>query len=194
MKLPPRTFPFGLLAVLASAGAAAATAPTTTPAWHDVAGSTLGFATTFEGVHFDGRFETFTARVHFDPAQPQQCSIRADIHTASARTGNPDRDRMLPQADFFASAQYPVAIYTASDCQADGAGRWRANGSLQLRGISKPVPLQFTWQREGDTARMAFTATVPRLAFDVGGGQWASASAIGLDVAVSGTLLLAATP
>ncbi|MHB1589442.1 MAG: YceI family protein, partial [Metallibacterium scheffleri] len=64
-------------------------------------------------------------------------------------------------------------------------------GTLTLRGVSKPVPLLLRFSVNGADALLTLDASVPRLAFAVGGGQWASASAIGLDVAVHGVLKLA---
>jgi len=162
--------------------------------WTLQAGSTLGFSSTFEGAAFSGRFKQFSATIAFDPAKPQACTLQASITLASADTDNPDRDKMLPTADFFDVARFPQAHYQGGDCQPDGPGRYRAQGTLTLRGVSKPVPLQLRFSVNGADALLTLDASVPRLAFAVGGGQWASASAIGLDVAVHGVLKLAPAP
>ena len=160
--------------------------------WALQPGSTLGFGTTFEGARFSGQFRQFTAVIAFDPAHPQACTLQASIQLASADTDNADRDKMLPTADFFDVARFPQAHYQGGQCQPDGpAGSYRAQGTLTLRGVSKPVPLSLRFSMQGKNALLTLDATVPRLAFDVGGGQWASASAIGLDVAVHGVLKLA---
>ena len=159
--------------------------------WTVQPGSTLGFATTFEGVKFAGAFKQFSARIAFDPAHPQTCTLDATITPASADTGNADRDKMLPTADFFDVARFPTATYRGADCTPAGPGRYSAQGTLTLRGISKPVPLTLQWQMQGTGAVLTLDANVPRLTFGVGSGQWADPSAIGLDVAVHGVLKLA---
>lgn len=160
--------------------------------WTLQPGSTLGFSTNFEGAHFSGQFRQFSAVIAFDPAHPQTCTLQANIQLASADTDNADRDKMLPTADFFDVARFPQAHYQGGQCQPDGpAGSYRAQGTLTLRGVSKPVPLSLHFSMQGKSALLTLDATVPRMAFDVGSGQWASASAIGLDVAVHGTLKLA---
>ena len=159
--------------------------------WTVQPGSTLGFATTFEGVKFAGAFKQFSARIVFDSAHPQACTLDATITPASADTDNADRDRMLPTADFFDVARFPTATYRGADCTPAGPGRYSAQGTLTLRGISKPVPLTLQWQAQGASALLTLDANVPRLTFGVGSGQWADPSAIGLDVAVHGVLKLA---
>ena len=159
--------------------------------WTVQPGSTLGFATTFEGVKFAGAFKQFSARIVFDPAHPQACTLDATITPASADTGNADRDKMLPTADFFDVARFPTATYRGANCTPAGPGRYSAQGTLTLRGISKPVPLTLQWQMQGTGAVLTLDANVPRLTFGVGSGQWADPSAIGLDVAVHGVLKLA---
>ena len=159
--------------------------------WTVQPGSTLGFATTFEGVKFVGAFKQFSARIVFDPAHPQACTLDATITLASADTGNADRDKMLPTADFFDVARFPTATYRGADCTPAGPGRYSAQGTLTLRGVSKPVPLTLQWRMQGADALLTLDASVPRLTFGVGSGQWADPSAIGLDVAVHGVLKLA---
>ena len=159
--------------------------------WTVQPGSTLGFATTFEGVKFVGAFKQFSARIVFDSAHPQACTLDATITPASADTDNADRDRMLPTADFFDVARFPTATYRGADCTPAGPGRYSAQGTLTLHGISKPVPLTLQWQAQGASALLTLDANVPRLTFGVGSGQWADPSAIGLDVAVHGVLKLA---
>ncbi len=159
--------------------------------WTVQPGSTLSFATTFEGVKFAGAFKQFSARIVFDPAHPQACTLDATITPASADIGNADRDKMLPTADFFDVARFPTATYRGADCTPAGPGRYSAQGTLTLRGISKPVPLTLQWRMQGTGALLTLDANVPRLTFGVGSGQWADPSAIGLDVAVHGVLKLA---
>ena len=60
----------------------------------------------------------------------------------------------------------------------------RDDGVLELRGISKPVTLEFTLS-SGSRPELAGKARVSRLAFDVGGDSWADLSIIPDEVAVS---------
>jgi len=55
---------------------------------------------------------------------------------------------------------------------------------LTLRGVSKPVVLEFTWA-PGAAPVLSGKATVRRLAFGVGGGDWADTALIPDAIAIS---------
>lgn len=61
---------------------------------------------------------------------------------------------------------------------------YKANGTLTLRGVSKPVGLDFTLNIEGNVADMKGTAQLNRRDFDIGRGMWKSDEYIPHDVQV----------
>ena len=160
--------------------------------WHaDGKTSTLGFSGVSQGDAFDGRFKTFDATIQFDPAQLATSRFDVKITLASADTANSERDDSLRGADFFDTAHTPVATYTATKFRSLGGNRYAADGTLTLRGVSKPVTLTFAWAA-GATPALVGDAVVNRLDFKVGGGQWADTSQIANAVKVHTSLKLAA--
>lgn len=160
--------------------------------WHaDGKSSTLGFSGISQGDAFDGRFKTFDATIAFDPAQLATSRFDVKITLASADTANSERDDSLRGTDFFDTAHTPVATYTATRFRSLGGNRYAADGTLTLRGISKPVTLTFAWAA-GATPALVGDAVVNRLDFKVGGGQWADTSQIANAVKVHTSLKLAA--
>jgi polyisoprenoid-binding protein YceI len=135
-------------------------------------GSRLGFTARFEGEAFTGRFPGFSTRVHFDPARPRDARLDVAIPLALAATGNRDRDEALRDTDFFHVARFPRAHYRARGFRHLGGNRYAADGVLSLRGVEKPVTLDFTWT-PGPRPVLEGRATVSRLAFGIGGGEWA---------------------
>ena len=135
-------------------------------------GSTLVFASTYEGEAFTGRFPGFVTRFSFDPAQLATAKLDVTIPLASATTANTDRDDALKGSDFFASGKFPQARYTATKFRSLGGNQYAADGTLTLRGVAKPVTLTFTWT-PGAQPVLNGKATVKRLDFGVGGGDWA---------------------
>jgi len=155
------------------------------------AGSTLAFASRYDGEVFAGTFPGFSTQLSFDPADPAAGKLDVTIPLASARSGNGDRDSTLQGANFFNVARFAQARYTASGFRSLGDGRYAADGTLELRGISKPVTLTFTWQ-PGAQPVLTGKATVKRLDFGVGGGDWADTSTIPDETAISTRVLLKA--
>jgi polyisoprenoid-binding protein YceI len=156
-------------------------------------GSTLAFAGEFDGEVFTGRFPEFHTRVRFDPAAPGDARIAVDIPLASVDTGSGERDDTLRSRDFFSVVRFPEATWVAEGVQALGKGRYRAEGTLTLRGVSRPVPLEFTWT-PGDRPVLEGRATVSRLAFGVGGGDWADTGVLPDAIAVSTRVVLEPAP
>ncbi|MFC3816911.1 YceI family protein [Lysobacter sp. GCM10012299] len=148
------------------------------------AGSSLTFASKYEGEVFTGKFPGFVTRFSFDPAQLATAKLDVSIPLASATTANSDRDDALRGADFFASGKFPQARYTATKFRSLGGNQYAADGSLSLRGVSKPVTLTFTWT-PGAKPVLAGKATIKRMDFGVGGGDWADTAMIPNEVAVS---------
>jgi polyisoprenoid-binding protein YceI len=147
-------------------------------------GSTLTFASTYEGETFTGRFPGFVTRFTFDPAQLATAKLDVTIPMGTASTGNADYDGEMRAAEFFNAAKVPQARYTATRFRALGGNQYAADGALSLRGVSKPVTLTFTWT-PGAKPVLSGKATVKRLDFGIGAGEWGDTELLPNEVAVS---------
>jgi polyisoprenoid-binding protein YceI len=181
--------PFAVAAALVAMLAA----PAHAAEYVQAAGSTLAFASKYDGEVFTGTFPNFSTRLSFDPADLSAARLDVSIPLAGAKTGNADRDSTLQGSDFFDVAKFAQARYTATKFRSLGDNRYAADGTLELRGVRKPVTLTFTWT-PGAKPVLAGKATVKRLEFGVGGGDWADTSAIPNEVAVSTRVVLQAAP
>ena len=164
--------------------AAFAAAPAQAADYVQAPGSTLVFASSYDGEVFTGKFGGFNTTLSFDPAKLAGSKLDVTINLAGSATGNGERDSTLLGADFFNVARFAQARYTASKFRALGGNQYAADGTLSLRGISKPVTLTFTWT-PGAQPVLNGKATVKRLDFGVGGGDWADTGTIPNEVAVS---------
>ncbi|GAB3342699.1 YceI family protein [Marilutibacter aestuarii] len=156
-------------------------------------GSALTFASKYQGEIFVGRFPDFRTTLSFDPADPASGRLDVAIPLATASTKNPERDETLIGEDFFFASKFPQARFQASGFRALDDGRYAADGTLSLRGISKPVTLTFEWT-PGPAPVLAGKATVPRLAFGVGAGDWADVAELPDEVAVSTRVVFRPAP
>jgi polyisoprenoid-binding protein YceI len=154
-------------------------------------GSTLGFSDTFQGAGFDGHFAKWNAAISYDPAHLSSSKFDVTVDLASAKTGDSDRDGALPGPDFFDTAKYPQAHFVTTGFHQAG-GKVIADGTLTLRGITRPVSLIVDFKPDGSGATLDVSGTLKRLDFDVGGGQYADTSVIGADVKITAHLVLSA--
>ena len=153
-------------------------------------GSTLTFAGSYQGEVFTGRFPGFATTLSFDPKQLASSKLDVMIPLGSATTGVEDYDTELRGDAFFNSAKFPQARYTATRFRALGGNRYAADGTLSLRGATKPVTLTFTWT-PGVKPVLAGKATVKRLDFAVGGeGDWADTHLLPNAIAISTKVVL----
>jgi polyisoprenoid-binding protein YceI len=175
-----------LLLALALPGLAAATDYAVQPG-----ASTLGFTSTFQGETFNGHFDAWTAAIRYDPADLAHAAFDVTVNLASVKTGDSDRDSALPGSDFFDVATFPTARFVTTGFRRSGA-KVIADGKLTLRGVTKPVSLDVTFQPAAQGATLDVDGVVHRLDFGVGGGEYADTSVIGADVKVTAHLQLTA--
>jgi cytochrome b561/polyisoprenoid-binding protein YceI len=157
-------------------------------AWVVQKGSTLGFSATWSENAIEGRFKTWTADILFSPEALDRSKLTVAIDTASVDTGDAQRDQSLPSGDFFDTAEHPKATFTATKFRKTGEGKFVADGTLDLRGVKKPLSLPFSLKIDGDTATARGVTTLDRTTFGVGQGEWASTDEIAAKVKVSFSL------
>lgn len=149
--------------------------------------STLGFTSNFQGESFDGSFRKFDATIRYDSADLSASKFDVRIDLSSVETGDDDRDGSLPGSDFFDIAKFPQAHFVTSGFRQSG-NDVIADGTLSLKGVTKPVSLSIKFADKGDTATLDVTATIKRLEFNVGSGEYADTSTIGDEVKVKAHL------
>lgn len=96
-------------------------------------------------------------------AKPADCAVDITIEAGSLSTQNSVRDEDLRGPDFFDVAAFPVATYRGRGIRRAGTG-WVMDGSLTIRGVTRVVPITFTFtgvapSQEGAPRRVAFRAT-----------------------------------
>jgi polyisoprenoid-binding protein YceI len=144
----------------------------------DASSGKLEFSATQADAKFSGAFKRFHVKLDFDPATPAQGRLDVTVEAASIDTQDGERDEILRGPDFFAATKYPQAEYHATRFERAGPG-WRADGELTIRGVKKPVPVSFTLVPAGGATVMKGTASLKRLEFGLGRGEWASTEWVG---------------
>jgi len=150
----------------------------------DAAKSQLSFSGIQTGTAFKGRFTRFSTQIDFDPDHPETSHIAVVIDTASATTGDAQRDGALPGKDWFDITRFPQAKFETTAIRKTGANDYEATGNLTLRDITQPVTLPFRLQITGSIAHAKGRLSLVRTWFGVGQGPWSSGQWVALDVEV----------
>ena len=149
----------------------------------DQTSSSLLFSGDYEGEPIEGKFARFNGVVSLDLSAPQNPLFEVKIQTKSLDTAYEERDGVLRDQDWFASAKYPDASYkSAGPCKKQSAVLL-CPGNLTLRGVTKPVTLQLSV----DTKSLGIvgSARFKRKDFGVGQGEWDESATIGDQTSVS---------
>lgn len=167
----PALIGVGLVALAVSSAAAAPGA--TAPAWTvDHAASTLAFTGGAQDNAFTGKFGSWDAEIAFDPADLGASRASVTVDTASAKTGDADKDGPLQDDSWLATAMFPKATFTTTSIRSTGANAYVADGTLTIRGIAQPASLPFTLTIAGNDAHMTGSMKLDRGAFQIGAGAW----------------------
>jgi polyisoprenoid-binding protein YceI len=178
-----------LLAGIA-AGALAAEPPAANAAYSaDPQHSLLEFVGTQAGAPLKAGFHSFTATIDFAPDALSAAHLDVLIDVGSVDSQDADRDATMKGKDGFDVAHWPSAHYVTKDITKSAAG-YHATGSLTLHGVTRDVPVDFQFATAAAGAKLEGYATLKRLDFGVGQGDWKSTEWIGDEVRINFSLQL----
>jgi polyisoprenoid-binding protein YceI len=110
-----------------------------------------------------GRFTRWSGQIRFDPQNPSASSVEVNIDPASIDTADAQRDEHLRSQDFFHVAEHPTATFRSTRLEDLGGERYRITGDLTIRGVTRSVVLDSTFEGSGKDPwggeRAGFNAT-----------------------------------
>lgn len=107
--------------------------------------SDVGFSVRHMLSRTRGRFARFSGQIELDREQPERSSIAFEVDPASIDTRQPDRDAHLKSGDFFDVGRFPAVRFTSNRITKLAGDRFKVEGTLDLRGILKPMALEVTY-------------------------------------------------
>jgi polyisoprenoid-binding protein YceI len=173
------------MALTAAAGAPAGAAEFSA----DPQQSRLEFVGVQAGAEFKGTFHKFTAAVQFAPDALASSHFDVQIDLNSVDSQDKDRDTTIRGADIFNVAHWPTAHYVTRSFTKTSAG-YAAVGALTLRGVTKDVPINFTFTPTAAGAKLEGSAKLNRLDFGAGQGDWKSTDQVADAVKIGFSLIL----
>jgi polyisoprenoid-binding protein YceI len=133
----------------------------------------LGFS------NYTARFTNFDAELVFDPAEPAASRLTATIDGRSLETDFPfpeqvDFNAQLQGEDWLNTADHPQMTYRSTTVELTGVNSARIDGELTLRGVTRPMALEATFNGGyaghpmDPNARIGFSARGSLLRSDYG--------------------------
>jgi polyisoprenoid-binding protein YceI len=107
-----------------------------------------------------GTFEDFDARIVV-AEDPRASTVEVEAKAASVTTGTADRDNHLRSADFLDAEQHPLITFRSTSL-APAGDAWKLTGDLTIRGVTRPVTFDLTFEGAGSdpygNVKAGFTA------------------------------------
>jgi len=150
----------------------------------DTAGAKVSFSVKGPFGTVNGKFTGLLAELQFDEKNPAGGSITASIDAKSVSTGIGLRNKHLrDKEESFNTDKYPRISFRSSRIEKTGA-RFKAIGTLTIKGISKPVDIPFSFTSHDNKGTFTGKFVVKREDYNVGkpGGSTGSEVTITLEV------------
>jgi polyisoprenoid-binding protein YceI len=132
----------------------------------------------------DGRFETFTAEISFDPANLNESAVVVAVDLASFASGDDERDAQAAADSWLAARTRPHAIYRTLAFRAKGESVYEVDAELDLRGVTRRLTHDVRIMITGDRAVATGEVPLPRTDFGIGATADPNGSTVGLQVVV----------
>jgi len=111
----------------------------------------------------------------YDAAKPTASKVEVTLPLAGLDAQVPDLTEHLRSPDFFDAAQFPNATFKSTSVKAAGKGKLIVVGDLTIKGVTKPVTLNVTFNKAGvhplgkrEAIGFDATATIKRSEFGLG--------------------------
>ncbi len=103
----------------------------------------IGFARTL------GQFLEVEGSFVFDESVPSVSDLEVTIEGDSVFTAHERRDDHVRSDDFLAADEHPEITFVMTAAEQTGARSGTVVGDLTIRGVTRPVTLEVTWNRSG---------------------------------------------
>ena len=150
----------------------------------DKAHSQLGFTVTHLLIsEVDGNIKNFDASITSTKPNFSDAVVELTGDLKSINTNMEMRDGHLQGEQWFNTEKFPSLFFKSTGIKANGANKYKLKGNLTIKGVTKPVTLDFVYkgskkdERSGKMiAGFKVTGKVNRVAFGVGAAGGASVS------------------
>ena len=125
--------------------------------------------------HPSANFGQASGTLVYDEAAPGKSSVEVTLPLSGLDTFVPALDAHLKTAEFFDAAKFPAATFKSSKVHEVAKGKFKVDGMLTIKGVTKPVTLDVTLNNVGvhpmskqQSIGFDATATIKRSEFGMG--------------------------
>ena len=97
-----------------------------------------------------GNFTDFSGSFNFDPAQPEDSSVKVSIDTSSINSSHAERDKHLRGKHFLDVRNYPEATFVSTKIEINDREKAKIYGKFTLKGVTKDIVIDAVKVGEGN--------------------------------------------
>lgn len=129
----------------------------------------------------EGTFKSWNGTVENTKPDFTDAKIAFTIDVSSINTDNENRDNHLKSPDFFDAQKFPTIKFESTSMQALGDNKYKLNGNLTIKDVTKPVTFDVTYGgsitgQRGTKAGFKATTTINRFDYNL---KWDRATETG---------------
>ncbi len=154
--------------------------------------SKLEFTATQKSSPTTGVFKSLLLnRLKFDPDAPAKAKVEVIVDVASLSLGTQMIEQTLLSSSWFDVQAHQTAKFYAEAFESLGANKYRLNGTLTIKAISKPLTVDLLIIKSNDekikkeTIKATGKAIMSRTAYGIGQGEWASTQVLDDEVTLT---------
>ena len=103
----------------------------------------------------EGAFKTFDGTMESTKPDFSDAVINFTVDVTSVNTDNENRDKHLKSDDFFNSEKFPQMKFQSTSFKPVGGNKYKLDGNLTIRDVTKPVSFDVTYGGSINTQRGA---------------------------------------
>jgi polyisoprenoid-binding protein YceI len=134
--------------------------------------SAIAFTIKNAGLKVDGRFDSYTVALAFDPQNLSLTRIEAELNAISINTGINGRDNHLKKQEFFNVAKFPQVLFTLTSLKKLNTGDYMLYGKLTIKDVTKEVSMPMKVNVNNNIETYESNLKINRLDYHVGEDSW----------------------
>ncbi len=126
------------------------------------------YAVRFSTQKAEGTFSDLQGTVNFDPEDILNASFDVSVATATISTGNTSKDKHARGKSWFDAERHPRIRFVSNRFSPTATG-YAVSGTMTIKGIDRPVTIDFTFTPTAEGGLFEGTTTINRADFELDG-------------------------
>ena len=137
-----------------------------------IVSSNTSFKIKNAGFTVNGKFSGLTSTIQFDATKNSSNKIEASIDANTINTDNSTRDGHLKKEEYFSVEKFPKINMSATSITKESDGKFKGLFTLTIKGISKIIPVLFSFTEQDGKAKFTGNFSINRLDYKVGSSSF----------------------